>query len=248
MARAEEAAEWDRAGITAGARIVDIGCGPGLIAIELAQIAGPGGRVVAVDREADAVDTARALLHERGLDYVDVHVADAWSTGCDEASFDVVNLRHVLAHNTAPDQARILEHARTLLAPGGTVFIVDSDMTGMRIDPPDADLTDLNDRYAAYLASVGRDPLCGTTLGSLVVANGFDLVERGATFFMLGPETAAIRLPGWAARDAMIASHHATAADIDRWDAALTRFAENGEAGNYARFVPRYWAIGRKPQ
>ena len=66
MARTDEAAEWDRAGIIAGARIVDIGCGPGLIAVELAQIAGPTGRVVAVDREADAVETARSLLHERG--------------------------------------------------------------------------------------------------------------------------------------------------------------------------------------
>ena len=248
MARADEAAEWDRAGIIAGARIVDIGCGPGLIAIELAQIAGPTGRVVAVDREADAVETARSLLHERGFDNVEVRVADAWSTGLDENSFDVVNIRHVLAHNTAVDQIRILEHARALLAPGGAVFVVDSDMTGMRIDPPDADLTDLNDRYAAYLASVGRDPQCGTTLGSLVAGAGFELVERGATFFTLGAETATIRLPGWAARDAMIASGHATAADVDRWDTALTRFAENGEAGNSARFVPRYWAIGQKPR
>jgi hypothetical protein len=63
---------------------------------------------------------------------------------------------------------------------------------------------------------------------------------------LLGPETAAIRLPGWAARDAMIASGHASADDVDRWDRALTRFAENAEAEHSARFVPRYWAIGRK--
>src|SRR4051812_38399495 len=101
MARAEEAEQWARAGIRAGARISDIGCGPGLITIELAEIAGSDGRVVGVDREADAANTARALLHERGFDAVDVRVADAWSTGLDEGSFDLVNLRHVLAHNTA---------------------------------------------------------------------------------------------------------------------------------------------------
>ena len=245
MARADEAAEWERAGIVAGARMADIGCGPGLITIELAEIAGSNGTVAAVDREEDAAATARALLHERGFDKVEVRVADAWATGLPERSFDVVTLRHVLAHNTIADQTRILRHIATLLAPGGTVFVVDSDMTGMRLDPPDADITDLNDRYATYLTNVGRDPQCGPALGSRLMAAGFELLERGAAAFTFPPDTAWMRPPAWAARAAMLAAGEATPEDVERWDHALERFAEGLADGTNARFIPRYWAIGR---
>ena len=41
---------WQRAGITAGSRVLDVGAGPGYAAADLAQIVGPGGEVVAVSR------------------------------------------------------------------------------------------------------------------------------------------------------------------------------------------------------
>src|SRR3954471_19051036 len=45
VARAGEAALWDRAGIVEGATIADIGCGPGLVLLELADVVGPSGTV-----------------------------------------------------------------------------------------------------------------------------------------------------------------------------------------------------------
>ena len=47
---------WRRAGIAAGARVLDIGAGPGYAAADLAEIVGPGGAVSAIERSARFID------------------------------------------------------------------------------------------------------------------------------------------------------------------------------------------------
>src|SRR5262245_39571237 len=49
-ARARDA--WRRAGFTAGQTILDLGCGPGFASLDLAELTGPPGRVVAIDQSA----------------------------------------------------------------------------------------------------------------------------------------------------------------------------------------------------
>jgi SAM-dependent methyltransferase len=55
------AALFARAGIAAGAVVIDIGCGCGATSIELARRAGPGGRVLGIDVSAPMLARARAL-------------------------------------------------------------------------------------------------------------------------------------------------------------------------------------------
>ncbi|MCA1708648.1 MAG: class I SAM-dependent methyltransferase, partial [Actinobacteria bacterium] len=53
---------WAASGIVAGAVVADVGCGPGAVSGVLADAVGPGGRVLAVDRDAQAVETARVVI------------------------------------------------------------------------------------------------------------------------------------------------------------------------------------------
>jgi ubiquinone/menaquinone biosynthesis C-methylase UbiE len=248
MARSTEADRWAAAGIVEGAAIADLGCGPGLVLAELADIVGSRGRVCGVDRQAEALATAAALIERTGIPWASVTEADAWASGLPAGTFDVVNIRHVLAHNTPEDQARILRHAFELLRPGGTIYLLDVDLDGGRLDPPDADIQDLMDRYVAHLIDTGRVPHVGPHLGSALRAAGFDAVERWGTI-QVPPSVAltTVRPPAWAARDAMIASGHATAADVDRWDAALTAFAATAVADQRAFLMPLFYASGTKP-
>src|SRR4051794_22809910 len=101
MARAGEADLWEHAGIAEGASIADVGCGPGLVLVELADVVGAGGRVRGVDRDTSAVATAAKLIDDGGLAHASVAEGEAWATGLPAGSFDVVNIRHVLAHNSA---------------------------------------------------------------------------------------------------------------------------------------------------
>ena len=152
QARAAEADLWELAGVGPGARVADVGCGPGAMLPALSGAVGPDGRVQAVDADPGAVAAARALADAAGLENVEVTEGRADRTGLEPGSLDVVMLRHVLAHNGGAEDA-IVTHLATLVRPGGCVYLVDVDGTAMRLLPEHADLTDLDERYAAFRAA-----------------------------------------------------------------------------------------------
>lgn len=59
----------DAAGVVEGAVVADVGCGPGAISLVLADLVGPAGRVLAVDRDAGAVEEARSAVARAGIQY-----------------------------------------------------------------------------------------------------------------------------------------------------------------------------------
>src|ERR1700761_2123150 len=62
-------------GIRPGDVVLDLGCGPGADLPAFAAVTGPGGRVIGVDNDPDAVRQARD--HTSALAQVEVHQADA---------------------------------------------------------------------------------------------------------------------------------------------------------------------------
>lgn len=67
---------WRRAGFTIGQTILDVGCGPGHATVELAEIVGPAGRVVAIDRSRRFLDTLQETARSRGLAHIDTRELD----------------------------------------------------------------------------------------------------------------------------------------------------------------------------
>jgi len=57
----------DAAGIRPGMRVLDLGCGVGDVAFVAADLVGPDGYVVGVDRSAEALARARIRAGQRGL-------------------------------------------------------------------------------------------------------------------------------------------------------------------------------------
>jgi SAM-dependent methyltransferase len=198
QARADEADLWELAGIGAGARVADVGCGPGAMLPALSSAVGPQGRVHAVDGDPAAVAAARALVAAAGLGNVSVTEARADRTGLEAGSLDAVMLRHVLAHNGGAEDA-IVAHLATLVRPGGCLYLVDADGTAIRTLPEHADLTDLNERYGAFRTARGDDNRAGLRLADRLVRAGLEVLElRGR--HVIGQPPAAVRPPSWAAR------------------------------------------------
>jgi len=243
QARAAEADLWELAGIGPGARVGDVGCGPGALLPALSAEVGPGGLVRAVDADADAVAAARSLAAAAGLANVTVAQGRADHTGIEEGSLDAAMLRHVLAHNGGAEDA-IVAHLATLVRPGGCVYLVDVDGTAMRTLPEHADLTDLGERYAAFRAARGDDNRAGLRLADRLARAGLELLEfRGR--YMIGQPPPTVRPPSWAAREAMVTAGVATEEDVRRWDRA---FAELEAAPvRPTIFAPIFAAVGRRP-
>jgi SAM-dependent methyltransferase len=218
-ARSDEAADWADAGIRPGARVADIGCGPGAVLRLLAEEAGPSGRVDGVDSDGCAV----AVAHEEiaGLPQASVRRADATATGLEPRSYDVVMCRHVLAHNGGRERA-IVAHMAALVRPGGALYLVDADVSAIWMLPRDPDLADLHARYIELHRWRGNDIMIGRSLGALLEAAG-TTVETFRTGGAVLRVPAGLRSPAWAAREALLEAGLATDEDVDRWDAAFGR-------------------------
>src|SRR5687768_15958181 len=65
---------WQRAGFTVVQTLIDVGCGPGYATLDLAEIVGPTGRVVAIDRSRRFLDHLGAQLNARAIQHLDTSV------------------------------------------------------------------------------------------------------------------------------------------------------------------------------
>jgi ubiquinone/menaquinone biosynthesis C-methylase UbiE len=111
---------WRAAGLRAGQRVLDLGCGPGLVTIELAQLVGPAGRVVALDRAPHLLDVLGRAARERQLRNIEIVEADFDREPFAAGTFDVVWMRWVTAF--AADPHDLITRVAAAVAPGGLVI------------------------------------------------------------------------------------------------------------------------------
>lgn len=242
VAAATEADAWTQAGIVTGARVADVGCGPAATSVELARVVGETGSVVAVERDESARAAAEQVIAAAGVTNVELRAGEATATGVEPGSVDVVMMRHVLAHNGGQEPA-IVDHLATLVRPGGCVYLVDVDLTGIRVVGGDPDLGDVIDTYVEFHRRLGNDPMVGLALRTLLAAARLDPIRYDGRYAIVDVPPG-MRPPAWAARDAMVRSGVVTPADVDRWAAAFERGDAAPSRG--VMFAPTFVAIGRR--
>ena len=108
--------------LRAGMRLIDCGCGPGSITVDLAHAVAPG-EAIGIDLREDALAQGRALARERGIANVRFETASVYQLPYPDGSFDAAFACAVLQHLAAPLAA--LEEMRRVLKPGGVIGIVD---------------------------------------------------------------------------------------------------------------------------
>jgi SAM-dependent methyltransferase len=107
------------AGISAGMRVLDVGCGAGAVARIVAEIVGGAGQVVAIDADAAALDFAKRRLGAANVEFREATI-ESFS---DTALFDAVVGRFILMHLKDPVVA--LRSLASRLKPGGIVCFVE---------------------------------------------------------------------------------------------------------------------------
>jgi SAM-dependent methyltransferase len=106
-------------------RALDLGAGEGRNAVWLA---GRGWQVTAVDFSAVGLEKARRLAREHGAQ-VDWVLADVVDYQPEAAAFQLVLVAYLQL--AAPSLDRVLRHAVSALAPGGTLLVVGHDVTNL---------------------------------------------------------------------------------------------------------------------
>jgi SAM-dependent methyltransferase len=106
----------DAAGIRRGDRIIDVGCGTGVLAREALRRVGPEGRVVGLD-----LNEGMLAVAARSAPTIEWQSGDAASLPFEDASFDVVVSQFALMY--FPDRVASLREMWRTLAPGGRLAI-----------------------------------------------------------------------------------------------------------------------------
>jgi 2-polyprenyl-6-hydroxyphenyl methylase/3-demethylubiquinone-9 3-methyltransferase len=106
-----------RHGAFEGARILDIGCGGGILCEPLGRM---GARMTGIDPAAGNIDVARAHAAPQGL-AIEYRAVTAETLVGEGASFDAVLAMEVIEH--VPDQAAFVATAAALVRPGGLLIM-----------------------------------------------------------------------------------------------------------------------------
>jgi SAM-dependent methyltransferase len=105
-------------GIGPGQRVVDLGSGVGDVSLVLAQLVGPTGEVVGIERDQRSIARASARMAEAGFHHVKFTQSDVHQIPKDKL-FDAAVGRYILMF--LPDPVAVLRSLSDLVRPGGVV-------------------------------------------------------------------------------------------------------------------------------
>jgi ubiquinone/menaquinone biosynthesis C-methylase UbiE len=172
-----------------GQDLLDVGCGPGTITLDLASVVAPG-RVVGIDTEPDVVAAAERLRRDAGVNSVTFRTGDVYDLDLADATFDVAHAHQVLQHLTDP-VAALVEMGR-VLRPGGILAVRDSDYAAFVWAPADPRLDRWLDLYHRVTARNGAEADAGRHLPAWVRAAGFaDIRTTSSTWTFADPDARA---------------------------------------------------------
>ncbi|MEV6695474.1 methyltransferase domain-containing protein [Micromonospora sp. NPDC051196] len=183
---AENSAAYLLPHLAPGMSVLDVGCGPGTITVDLAARVAPG-RVTAVEITDDALQLARTEADARGQGNIDFAVADVHALDLPDGTFDVVHAHQLLQHVAHPVQA--LREMRQVCRPGGIVAARDSDYAAFTWFPRVPALDDWLALYQQAARANGGEPDAGRRLLSWANAAGFtDVRATASTWCFATPE------------------------------------------------------------
>jgi len=193
--------------LAVGLDLLDVGCGPGSITVDLARRLAPGA-VVGIDREEEPLVVARAEASTAGLSNVRFEIGDAYGLDFPDDTFDVVHAHQVLQHLADPVAA--LREMRRVRRPGGVVAARDSDYAAMTWYPRDPRLDRWLTLYEEVARANGGEPDAGRHLLAWARAAGFaEVVPTASVWCFATPDDRAWWGGLWADRvtDSALARH-----------------------------------------
>ena len=121
-------------GLRSGMVFVDVGCGDGFFSILAAKAVGESGKIYAMDSDALAIEKLKRKAAELGLRNIDAKVGLAEETVFCTGCADIVFYSMVLHDFSNP--AVVLQNARKMVKPSGTLVDLDWKKKRMSFGPP----------------------------------------------------------------------------------------------------------------
>lgn len=126
-----------RAGISAGMRVLELGCGIGEVSLMAARLVGPHGHVHCIDIDGHGLEIARGRARSAGHDHVSFEQIDVLEHKPSKP-YDAVIGRHILIHT--PDALAVLRKAVAIVHVGGLIAFQEHDLSSYPQGYPESPL------------------------------------------------------------------------------------------------------------
>lgn len=184
--RASESAAFLLPRLKSPMRLLDFGCGPGTITVDLGEILQPDGSVVGIDFSEDVIAQARAHAEKSNSTNVTFDTRSIYESGFADGEFDVVYAHQVLHHLEDP-VAALLE-AKRVLKPGGLCAVREVDWGTAAIAPVTPALERFVEIFFAVEKSNGGNADAGRYLKGWFIDAGFTDLEVTTSTWSFGDQ------------------------------------------------------------
>ena len=177
---------WQRAGITVGNRVLDIGAGPGYAAVDLAETVGPTGEVVAIERSRNFVRAMTEACRARSLGNVKVHELDLMTDDLPKGDYDFSWCRWVMSFVTDP--ALLMKKLAGVMQKGSVaIFQEYGHYETWHFFPRLPNQEKFREHVIATWRESGGEPDGAPGLPALLSANGFAIRSATPHIFCVHP-------------------------------------------------------------
>lgn len=225
--------------IEGAGEVLDMGCGTGVAAREIAGRDGFSGEVLGIDLSGYLIEVAGRLATEEGLaERITFRQGDTQSLNLNSERFDAVVAHTLLSH--VGDPSAVLSEAKRVVKPGGLVGVFDGDYASVTFEQNDPEKAKADEEkvISAVITQprvMRQLPRLGKNVGlELVKTYPYVLAEVGnADFWMSGIESFRKLIPK---------SGVMTETEAEAWADALRKSSEDGTffgASNYYGYVLR---------
>ena len=158
--------------LTPNMTILDIGCGPGTITVDLASYV-PHGHITGLERVGDVLTQARALAKDKEVTNIDFVEGDANTLDYADGTFDVVVCHQVLQH--VRDPVGVLKEMRRVAKVGGIVAARESDYEAFVWYPDVEGMKEWQSLYLQLAKWNGGEPNAGRMVHAWARKAGFEV-------------------------------------------------------------------------
>jgi len=218
--------------LRSGERALDIGCGVGFLAHDMALQVGESGRVIGIDLNPAMVRHAQQRCAD--LPQAEFQLGEASRLPADDQTLDAVSCTQVLLY--VPDVTQVLAEIHRALKPGGRVALVETDWRGVVLSSGDDALT--RRIFSAWEATLAS-PNLAVRLLPLLKKHGFSGIRVEAIPILCtdyDPGGFAHGTMQWATQNAC-KQGAITAAEAGAW---LDDLEQHGQSGSYFYCVNRF--------
>jgi SAM-dependent methyltransferase len=177
---------WQRAGITTGHKVADIGAGPGFATIDLAEMVGETGEIYSIERSSNFTKSIMELSSVRNLKNIKIFELDLIKDDLPEINVDFTWCRWVACFVSDPQ--KLVQKIGNMLNKGGvSIFFEYGDYSTWRFAPQNIAVKSFVKEVMKSWRNTGGEPDIALILPTFLINSGFRIRSIKPHIFCVRP-------------------------------------------------------------